>query len=378
MNEPSRLAQPDSRPLAAPVVAVAANTIAPVLRRRVQVEPAVAIGTTARQVLSVINRVQAEGKSETLLLWPQRPDSIAIFHALSALTHLASCDTHTLLTIFFPWNRNATASQRTLLADRDFVDRAVLGPLNRIAALRPQHPAFGYVMALHSLRHVMSGRKKNARLSKAVKADPGLLHPTLFDMMPQCGVYEDATQSYDDQFLRRLRRHTWIGDCKEHMGAATDALRTPFFLFGVHSDAATVKSLRAIGLDPKRFADLRGPIMEVEIERYGDRTDYPADVLMAGRRPLLQFPEEALEATIANPRSAGVAVKDGVSGRIVAYALGSREDTGALFRSSAGLSSRRERAPCPSVRSGRSYSAASRRACALCRPNHRPKSGARF
>ena len=49
----------------------------------------------------------------------------------------------------------------------------------------------------------------------------------------------------------------------------------------------------------------------------------PADVLRAGRRPLLQFPLETLEATMANPRAIGIALRDRVSGRIVGYALGS-------------------------------------------------------
>ena len=64
-------------------------------------------------------------------------------------------------------------------------------------------------------------------------------------------------------------------------------------------------------------------IHAVEVERYGAVSQYPADVLRAGRRPLLQYPIETLEATVSNPRSIAVALRDRVSGRIVAYALGS-------------------------------------------------------
>jgi len=46
-------------------------------------------------------------------------------------------------------------------------------------------------------------------------------------------------------------------------------------------------------------------------------------VLRSGRRPLLQFPIETLEATVANPRAIGIAMRDRVSGRLVGYALGS-------------------------------------------------------
>ena len=50
---------------------------------------------------------------------------------------------------------------------------------------------------------------------------------------------------------------------------------------------------------------------------------YPADVLRAERRPLLQFPLETLEATAASPRAIGIALRDRISARLVGYALGS-------------------------------------------------------
>jgi len=50
---------------------------------------------------------------------------------------------------------------------------------------------------------------------------------------------------------------------------------------------------------------------------------YPPDVLRAGRRPLLQFPLETLEATASHVRAIGIALRDRVSSRFVAYALGS-------------------------------------------------------
>jgi hypothetical protein len=63
--------------------------------------------------------------------------------------------------------------------------------------------------------------------------------------------------------------------------------------------------------------------MAVEIDRYGAASQYPPDVLRAGRRPLLQFPAEMLAATLSNPGALGIAFRDRVSGRIVGYALGS-------------------------------------------------------
>ena len=71
------------------------------------------------------------------------------------------------------------------------------------------------------------------------------------------------------------------------------------------------------------LAALRATVMAVEIERYGGVGQYPADVLKAGARPLLQYPVEALEATMNNQRAIGVALKDSSSGKVIAYAVGS-------------------------------------------------------
>jgi 4-aminobutyrate aminotransferase / (S)-3-amino-2-methylpropionate transaminase len=76
-----------------------------------------------------------------------------------------------------------------------------------------------------------------------------------------------------------------------------------------------------IDLDPRNFPEYRAGIMAVEIERYGALSQYPPDVLHEGRRPLLQFPAEAIESTLANARAVGLALR--FSGRIVAYAVGS-------------------------------------------------------
>lgn len=83
------------------------------------------------------------------------------------------------------------------------------------------------------------------------------------------------------------------------------------------------EALEVIEVTPQTFPQLRAEIMRVEVERYGAISQYPPDVLEKGGRPLLQYQAETLETTIEQPRSAGVALRDRVSGRIVAYALGS-------------------------------------------------------
>ena len=64
--------------------------------------------------------------------------------------------------------------------------------------------------------------------------------------------------------------------------------------------------------------------MAVEIERYGGASQYPPDVLRAGPPAAAAVPaRDAARRTLSNPRAIGVALRDRVSGRIVAYALGS-------------------------------------------------------
>jgi 4-aminobutyrate aminotransferase-like enzyme len=84
-----------------------------------------------------------------------------------------------------------------------------------------------------------------------------------------------------------------------------------------------VEAIEEIEISSETFEAHKPEILAVEVERYGDASQYPPDVLRAGRRPLLQFPAELLAGTLSNPGAAGVALRDRVSGRIVAYALGS-------------------------------------------------------
>jgi 4-aminobutyrate aminotransferase-like enzyme len=87
--------------------------------------------------------------------------------------------------------------------------------------------------------------------------------------------------------------------------------------------AIPLETVETVDLLPERFDAVKLQVFEVEQERYGDAAQYPPDVLRAGGRPLLQYPLATLETTAANPRAIGLALRDRVSGRLVAYALGS-------------------------------------------------------
>jgi hypothetical protein len=87
--------------------------------------------------------------------------------------------------------------------------------------------------------------------------------------------------------------------------------------------AIPLDTLELIDLTQATFEAHKLQILAVEQERYGDAAKYPADVLRSGRRPLLQFSLETLETTASHPRAMAIALRDRVSARIVAYALGS-------------------------------------------------------
>lgn len=240
---------PNASNQAAPIVGTAARNrrFDICLRRRNEPTRCCRLGTPAEAVLDAFNRIIAEGKSEALLLWPVGIEGIAVFHALAVLTKMAACDQQGLVTLFFPWNRNTGGTQRTLLADRDQIVEAALKPLNRVHQQGYRNPAFAYLMALHSLKHLSTGEDGNRR-QKAIARDPGLMHPTLFEIVPQGGIHSSEIPVREYEFLNRLRRHTWIKERNEYINAASDSTKTPFFLFGVHPDANSIGKFDEVGL----------------------------------------------------------------------------------------------------------------------------------
>ena len=104
-------------------------------------------------------------------------------------------------------------------------------------------------------------------------------------------------------------------------GVAAEAVPTPRIRVGTL--AIPLDTIETVDLTRDNFDAQKAAVLAVEQERYGAAVQYPPGVLRAGRRPLLQFPLETLEATMANPRAMGIALRDRVSGRLVAYALGS-------------------------------------------------------
>src|SRR5439155_11007985 len=84
-----------------------------------------------------------------------------------------------------------------------------------------------------------------------------------------------------------------------------------------------IETLETVDLTPAAFETLKLQILAVEQERYGAAAPHASTASAPGRRSLLQLPLETLEATATNPRALGIALRDRVSGQLVAYALGS-------------------------------------------------------
>ena len=103
-------------------------------------------------------------------------------------------------------------------------------------------------------------------------------------------------------------------------GAAAAPLAAPKIRVGPLD--IPLETIETLTLTPAEFEANKQQILAVEQDRYGAAT-YPSDVLRVDGRPLVQFALATLEATMANPHSIGVALRDRVSGRIIGYALGS-------------------------------------------------------
>ncbi|MFT3913136.1 MAG: aminotransferase class III-fold pyridoxal phosphate-dependent enzyme [Anaeromyxobacteraceae bacterium] len=73
-------------------------------------------------------------------------------------------------------------------------------------------------------------------------------------------------------------------------------------------------TLEVVDLNGPMAKQLMPQVHELEDEQYGSDD---------GRRPLLQYPAETLEGTLAHLRAIGIGLRDKVSGRLVAYAIGS-------------------------------------------------------
>lgn len=105
------------------------------------------------------------------------------------------------------------------------------------------------------------------------------------------------------------------------VGGTVDGATAPKIRVGTL--AIPLETVETIDLTPATFDAVKLEVFAVEQERYGAEAKHPPDVLRAGRRPLVQYPLAALEATASSVGAIGLALRDRVSGRIVGYALGS-------------------------------------------------------
>jgi hypothetical protein len=85
------------------------------------------------------------------------------------------------------------------------------------------------------------------------------------------------------------------------LGASVEPLAVPGPEIRVGTLECPLEAIDVLELTAASFPAHQAQIAAVEIERYGDGSRYPPDVLRAGRRPMLQFPIEMLAGTLTNP-----------------------------------------------------------------------------
>ena len=97
-------------------------------------------------------------------------------------------------------------------------------------------------------------------------------------------------------------------------------------------------TLQLVDLNGPLAAELLPQVHALEAAQYG-----PKD----GREPLLQYPPESLSTTLGHQRSVGIGLRDRVSGRLVAYAIGSPLENHDELGVRGGSELRRQRHPVP-------------------------------
>ena len=107
------------------------------------------------------------------------------------------------------------------------------------------------------------------------------------------------------------------------VGARTAGDTAPSLKTRVGTLAIPLETVDVVDLSAATFDANKTQIFAIEQERYRGLAPSPPEAPRAGRPSLLQYPLATLEATMANARAIGVALRDRVSGRFVGYALGS-------------------------------------------------------
>ena len=132
--------------------------------------------------------------------------------------------------------------------------------------------------------------------------------------------YDTEPSAIDEALaILRLAVEDLVGTTIDAEAAAS----TPGVKIRVGTLAIPLETVEIVDLTAATFETYKLQILAVEQERYGSAAQYPPDVLLAGRRPLLQFPADTLATTVASAGAIGLALRDRVSGRIVGFALGS-------------------------------------------------------
>jgi hypothetical protein len=207
--------------------------------------------TQVAAMLAELNKSITDNISACGLVAPFAVGDLMLLYSLRVLRNLSSFDGQGATALMFPSNRSSLRRQREILVDRTVLCNALRQPFARIGE-RTKTPSDSYILALNTLRSILESGDKADRLREALNTDWSAEHPQLSELILHTTIHRHETHSHRDEFLKRLRKYSWLKRSSSTFFEATSPHSTPYYLYSIGSDATNLGVLQRAGLDPKQ------------------------------------------------------------------------------------------------------------------------------
>jgi hypothetical protein len=243
-------------------------------------------------LVEVFFRVQRLGMSEAVLCWPSPPPGVTTIHALAVQALLSANPSTTSngittrpepapqRTLYFPWTRNSSSHQNSVLYDRHQICLLHQQHLNRAYTGAKKPEVSG--VALYDLHKVMlrvqdlDGVTSDGRGHRTFLPEYG--HPSLRELSTQIEIGAENGDRLG--ILHRVQKFTLLAR-NLSFGKANDPVAAPYALFGLRKENVgylaklPVNSFHVVLLD----------VTDRACNRFGDNwKDAYVSVLRAVRR----------------------------------------------------------------------------------------------
>ena len=185
------------------------------------------------------------------LVGPFALADMMLIHSLRVLKCLPSFDGQGSTALMFPSNRASWRKQREIFVDRTLLCNALRLPFSRIGG-RTKTASDSYILAVNTLRGILDSGEKADKLREAVNTDLVAEHPQLSELILHATIHRHETQTHEGDFLKRLRKYTWLKKSSPTFFEATNPHSTPYYLYSIGADATALGFLQKGGLDPKQ------------------------------------------------------------------------------------------------------------------------------